>query len=59
MYGNLLGGPLTPEEAVELEHLDQVRTEGMKFAEKKCRKLAMGEVDFSPEVNRARQRKLL
>jgi hypothetical protein len=29
------------------------------YAEKKCRKLAMGEVDFSPELNKARQRKLL
>jgi hypothetical protein len=31
----------------------------MLYAEKKCRKLAMGEVDFSPELNKARQRKLL
>jgi hypothetical protein len=29
------------------------------YAEKKCRKLAMGEVNFSPELNKARQRKLL
>jgi hypothetical protein len=29
----------------------------MRFAEKKCRKLAMGSVDFSPEVDLARRRR--
>jgi hypothetical protein len=31
----------------------------MKYVEKKCRKLAMGEVDFSPKLGKARQWKLL
>jgi hypothetical protein len=44
----------TPAQWAELESLDTVRAEGMRFTEKKCWKLAMGSVDFSPEVNLAR-----
>ena len=50
---------LSAAQKVEMEKIDKVRVEGMKYAEKKCRKLAMGEVDFSPELGKARQRKLL
>jgi hypothetical protein len=43
----------------EMERIDLIRKEGMLYAEKKCQKLAMGEVDFSLELNKARQWKLL
>jgi hypothetical protein len=33
-----------------------IRAEGMLCAEKKCRKLAMGNVDFSPAVDMAKKR---
>jgi hypothetical protein len=39
-----------------LEKLDRIRSEGMLWAKKKCRKLAMGNVDFSPEVDLAKKR---
>jgi hypothetical protein len=44
-------GNLTHPQQMTLESLDRVRTDGMRFAEKKCRKLAMGSVDFSPQVD--------
>ena len=34
----------------EAEALDQIRTQCMLKAERKCRKLCIGMVDFSPEV---------
>jgi hypothetical protein len=43
----------------EMERIDLIRKEGMLYAKKKCQKLAMGKVDFSPELNKARQWKLL
>jgi hypothetical protein len=48
-------GNFTPLQRQQLETLDRVRTEGMLCAEKKCQKLAMGNVDFSPEVNLAKK----
>lgn len=38
-----------------LEHMDQIRSEGMLFAEHRCRRYHTGMVFFSPEINRARQ----
>jgi hypothetical protein len=52
-------GDFTTAQRRHLERLDRVRTEGMLFAEKKCRKLAMGLVAFSPEVDLARKRRAL
>ena len=42
-----------------MERLDQIQAEGMLQVEKKCRKLSMGNVDFSPEVDLARKRRWL
>jgi hypothetical protein len=50
-------GTFTPSQRQQLETLDRVRAEGMLHAEKKCRKLAMGNVDFSPEVDLAKKRR--
>jgi hypothetical protein len=47
-------GNFTLAQQQQLESLDRVRAEGMKHAERKCRKLAMGNVDFSPEVDKAK-----
>jgi hypothetical protein len=44
-------GNFTLNERAQLESLDHVQAEGMIYAEKKCRKLAMGKVDYSPEVD--------
>ena len=43
--------PLSSEMKQKLNQIDKIREEGMKKAERKCRKLMMGEVDFSPELN--------
>ena len=48
---HLPGRPLTTEQATEAEVIDRVKTDAMRSAEKQCRKLKMGDVDFSPEVN--------
>jgi hypothetical protein len=52
-------GDFNPQERERLEALDRIRADGMRSAEKKCRKLAMGNVDFSPEVDLAKKRKEL
>jgi hypothetical protein len=48
-----LGHILSPEKREQLASLDLLRASGMRYAEKRCRKLCMGAVEFSPEVNRA------
>jgi len=40
-----------------LEKFDQLKAEGMRYAEKRCRRLHVGEVQFSPELNIWRQRR--
>ena len=45
------GVPLTPEQQQEAEAIDILRTRCMLKAERKCRKLRMGRVNFSPAVN--------
>jgi hypothetical protein len=52
IYANIQG-PLSPAQQVEIEEIDRIKLEGMKYAEKKCRKLAMGQVDFLPEISKA------
>ncbi len=42
-----------------LESFDKVKSEGMKHAEKHCRQLNMGLLQFSPELNLWRKRRLL
>ena len=49
-------GDFTPSEHAHLKALDHIRAEGMLSAEKKCCKLSMGTVNFSPEVNLAKKR---
>ena len=44
------GVPLTAQQAQEAEAIDCLRTRCMLKAEKKCRKLRMGRVDFSPKL---------
>jgi hypothetical protein len=39
--------PLDPAQIAEAESIDKLRTQGMLYAEKHCRKLNMGAVDFS------------
>ena len=48
------GQPLTKEEAKEFEDIDKLRTQGMKLAAKKCRKLKMGGRKWSPALKKAR-----
>ena len=45
-----VGTPLTTEQKQEADAIDVIRTKCMRKAEKKCRKLKMGMVDFSPDV---------
>jgi hypothetical protein len=42
---------LTHEQQAHFESIDRIKTEGMIHAEKKCRSLCMGKVDFSPDIN--------
>ena len=42
-----------------MEKIDRDITEGAKYAEKRCRKLRMGDLDFSPEAIKARDTKYL
>ena len=48
--------PLTKAEQQELEELDAIRSTGMLYAEKHCRKLKMGECKWSPKLQRAQDR---
>jgi hypothetical protein len=50
-------GDFTAEQLAQLEGLDMLRSQGMIYAEKRCQKLAMGSIDFSPEVAAARLRR--
>ena len=45
------GTPLTPTQQTEAEAIDTLRTRCIKTAEKKCRKLKMGQVDFSEAIS--------
>ena len=42
--------PLTEYDQRMFEWLDQMKLVGIKYADKQCRKLRMGDVSFSPEV---------
>ena len=48
------GDPLTTAQAKEFEDLDKIRDKGMKYAEKHCRKLRMGKIQWSPALQYAR-----
>jgi hypothetical protein len=46
--------PLTLDQEIEFEKLDRLREQGMMLAEKKCRKLRMGGLRWSPMLQAAR-----
>jgi hypothetical protein len=46
--------PLTPSMQTEYETLADLRCQGVRLAERKCRKFRMGQVSFSPEIHLAR-----
>ena len=50
---NTFTAPLNDAHMKELEKIDYIREEGMLFAEKRCRKLKMGGVQWSPEIQKA------
>ena len=45
-----VGTPLTTEQKQEADAIDVIRTKCTRKAEKQCRKLKMGMVDFSPDI---------
>ena len=51
---NQFSGTLTPTQAIEYDHLDELRESAMNKAERKCRKLHMGAIPWSPELQQAR-----
>ena len=46
--------PLEEEDANEFERLDNIRMQGMVYAERRCRKLKMGAIPWTPELSRIR-----
>ena len=42
--------PLSPEHAVEYKWLDHMKIEGLRYADRHCRKLLMGKVPWSPQL---------
>lgn len=54
VYGRSVNS-LTTQQTTAMTKIDKIRREGMIHAEKKCRKLAMGEVDCSPKIMASRQ----
>jgi hypothetical protein len=49
-------GDFTPVQAQRLQGPDVLRSQGMRYAEKRCRKFAMGKVEYSPVVAATRLR---
>ena len=56
LLASITANSLTPEQQEEFEHIDKYKTLAMKLAEKHCRKLKMGEVPWTPELQRIRNR---
>jgi len=44
------GQPLTPQQQMEYEEIDTRKTQAMQQAERKCQKLKMGAVEWSPQL---------
>jgi hypothetical protein len=42
--------PLSQEDAAEYEWIDRMKIEGLRYADQRCRKLLMGEVPWSPQL---------
>jgi hypothetical protein len=47
-------GPLSAAQQKRLESINKVKSDAMVHAEKQCRTLCMGEVDYSPDLNTVR-----
>jgi hypothetical protein len=52
-------GDFTPAQAQRLQGLDTLCSQGMQYAKKKCRKFAMGKVEYSPVVASTRLQRWL
>ena len=53
---NWTNGELSPSQVQEYEDLDKIKTWAMEQAEKDCRKLKMGAIKWSPQLQRARDK---
>ena len=53
---NSFSSPLTPKQVKELEAIDRIRVAAMKKAERKCRKLRMGKIKWSPTIQKTRDK---
>ena len=51
-----MGQELDTASEERLVQIDRMKTQGVKMAEKRCRKLCMGAQEFSPELDRARRK---
>ena len=47
---------LNPSQIEEFESIDNSKTTAMKTTERHCRKLRMGEVEWSPKLQAAREK---
>ena len=56
---NRVSSPMQPQDELEYERLDKLRMDGIKNAEKHCRKLTMGKLPFCPQTSRLRQEMVL
>lgn len=54
IYRNAQQG-LSTEQRKKLDAIDKEKTEILRHAERKCRQLCMGDIDFSPELERCRK----
>lgn len=52
---NTVTNPMSQQDIDKFEALDKLRTQGLKQAERKCRKLKMGHTPWSPELSEARK----
>jgi exonuclease III len=50
LYDSITDNVLTIDQQQEFESIDQLRAEGMLYVEKYCRKLRMGSIPWSPEL---------
>ena len=50
---NVFSNNLTPEQCAEFDVIDRLRSKAMKKAERKCRKLHMGAIPWSPQLHHA------
>ena len=53
---NWINGSLTEAQKKEYEDLDKIKTWAMEQAEKSCRKLKLGKIQWSPKLQRARDK---